>query len=237
MILKESYSAEWIRGIQQKYKSDPILMEKVIFALTLLEQLKVSGLDFIFKGGTSLILLLGELKRLSIDIDIIVTPENRDAMDVIFKKIIGFGVFEEYEINERTMHGNIPKVHYKFNYHSNISNKTEYILLDLLYEENLYLRTINVPVYSQLLQMDAGRTEVKVPTIDCILGDKLTAFAPNTTGIKYGVKKELEIIKQLFDIANLFDIAKDVNIVKGTFDKIVAQEIKYRGIKSDSESV
>jgi len=51
---------------------DPILIEKMIMALTLVEELQLSGLDFIFKGGTSLLLLLGTPQRFSIDIDILV---------------------------------------------------------------------------------------------------------------------------------------------------------------------
>jgi predicted nucleotidyltransferase component of viral defense system len=47
----------------------------MIYALYLLEQLQLSGLDFIFKGGTSLILLMKEPKRFSVDIDIIVSPK------------------------------------------------------------------------------------------------------------------------------------------------------------------
>jgi len=35
-------------------------MESMIYALYLLEQLQLTGLDFIFKGGTSLILLMEE---------------------------------------------------------------------------------------------------------------------------------------------------------------------------------
>ena len=35
-----------------------------------------NGLDFIFKGGTSLVLLLNDLKRFSVDVDII-TVESR----------------------------------------------------------------------------------------------------------------------------------------------------------------
>ena len=42
----------------------PILIEKLIMALTLLENLRNSGLDFVFKGGTSLILLFKTLLRL-----------------------------------------------------------------------------------------------------------------------------------------------------------------------------
>ena len=44
--------------------------------------------------------------------------------------------------------------------------------------------------------------------LDDILGDKLTAFAPNTTGIPYeksGLSRAMEIIKQLYDIGNLFE--------------------------------
>jgi hypothetical protein len=48
--------------------SDPILIEKMIMALTLVEGHRLSGLDFIFRGGTSLLLLSGEPRRFSIDI-------------------------------------------------------------------------------------------------------------------------------------------------------------------------
>ncbi len=50
---------------------------------------------------------------------------------------------------------------------------------------------------------------VNVPGKADMLGDKLTAFAPNTTGIRHfkGDKDcSMEIIKQLFDIASLFDV-------------------------------
>jgi len=63
MINIKSLSADWISEKRNIYKKDPSLMESMIHALYLLEQLKLSGLDFIFKGGTSLILLLEEPKR------------------------------------------------------------------------------------------------------------------------------------------------------------------------------
>lgn len=44
---------------------------------------------------------------------------------------------------------------------------------------------------------------VNMPTLECLLGEKLTAFAPHTTGVPLGKKKELEIAKQLFDVAIL----------------------------------
>lgn len=49
-------SLDWISGVAKKYpKSDISLIEKTIRALVLLEGLRKSSLDFIFKGGTALI--------------------------------------------------------------------------------------------------------------------------------------------------------------------------------------
>jgi hypothetical protein len=237
MILKESYSAEWIRGIQQEHRIDPILIEKVILALTLLEQLKISGLEFVFKGGTSLLLLFGEPRRLSIDIDIIVNPRQRTLLEGLLNMVVEQGVFNNYEKNERVMKADIPKAHYKFYFQSVITGRNDYVLLDVLFEENHYTQIINISVCSKFTKCDDNMTEVKIPSVNCILGDKLTAFAPNTTGIRYGDGKELEIIKQLFDVANLFDLADNLSIVKDNFDKIATQEIIYRGIELTSVDV
>lgn len=78
MIKKECMTTEWIRtiSVRNKYK-DLNLIEKVIRAMSLLEMLKLSGCPFCFKfkGGSALILILGEsAHRLSIDIDIICPP-------------------------------------------------------------------------------------------------------------------------------------------------------------------
>jgi predicted nucleotidyltransferase component of viral defense system len=57
-------------------RSSPDLDKKMIMALTLLENLRNSGLDFVFKGGTSLILLFKTPRRFSIDIDILLQDER-----------------------------------------------------------------------------------------------------------------------------------------------------------------
>ncbi|NEW84864.1 MAG: nucleotidyl transferase AbiEii/AbiGii toxin family protein, partial [Mariniphaga sp.] len=69
-----SLSADWLAEKRSKYGKDPNLMESMVHALYLLEQLKLTGLDFIFKGGTSLVLLMEQPRRFSVDIDIIVSP-------------------------------------------------------------------------------------------------------------------------------------------------------------------
>lgn len=59
--------------------ADLQLLEKTIGALYLLENLVSEVLKFIFKGGTSLVLLLNDLKRFSVDVDIITRRKQRKS--------------------------------------------------------------------------------------------------------------------------------------------------------------
>jgi len=227
MITSRSRSQEWIMGIRETaFGRDPILIEKMIMALTLLENLQSSGLDFIFKGGTSLILLFKTPRRFSIDIDILL-PDDQ-ALDNCFQAVIQQGIFQRYEENRRA--GDLPKAHYKFFFHSVIQNKESQILLDILFERNPYPKLVALSLETPLLAVDGEPVKVTCPAAECLLGDKLTAFAPHTTGIQYGLNKELEIAKQLFDIGLLFDVAQDVDLVSTTFETIAAQELVYRAL-------
>ncbi|MFA7449173.1 MAG: nucleotidyl transferase AbiEii/AbiGii toxin family protein, partial [Weeksellaceae bacterium] len=79
---------------------------------------------------------------------------------------------------------------------------------------------------------------VNVPSLEDILGDKLTAFAPNTTGIPYFKKDDsmsMEIIKQLYDIGNLFDAVNDIETIKTTFYRFAKTEIAYRNSEKITE--
>ena len=102
MILGSTYSAEYLHSLHSKYsnKIDINILERTVFAFGLLEALAKSNLKFIFKGGTSLILLCGIPKRLSTDIDIIVSPDIQ--VDEYLNKICNYledsipqGVFGE----------------------------------------------------------------------------------------------------------------------------------------------
>ena len=74
MVMAESFTCKHIQGIRSSYAVDSAILERSIFTLALLEALASVGMPFIFKGGTSLLLLLEQTKRLSTDIDIIVEP-------------------------------------------------------------------------------------------------------------------------------------------------------------------
>ena len=240
MIKKESLSADWISVKRKKYSKDPAIMEAMIYALYLLEHLKRTDLEFIFKGGTSLLLLMNQPKRFSVDIDIILEPSvTKEVLESHLSKITASSAFTEMELDERRSYQEgIPKAHYKFFYESNvgtrdregnvISNPQREILLDIVFEEDLYPEKVSKPVETEWLLQEGEPVQVVIPSIDSVTGDKLTAFAPNTTGVPYGVEKEKEIMKQLFDIGCLFDEMSDSEVVKQSFQSIVKSEIEYR---------
>ncbi len=223
-------SKNWIEGVAKKQKSDPILVEKVVRALYLLEQLQRSELNFIFKGGTALMLLLPEPKRLSIDLDIIVS-EGAGNIEGIFSRIIQDSDFIDCQIDERKNQSTIEKAHYKFYYKpvTNTLAEREYILVDILFEKSHYNEHIHeIEISSNFSSNDGEPIFVTVPVPEALLGDKLTAYAPNTTGVLYGQEKQVEIIKQLFDIGHLFNLIEGTAIVSLVFDQFAKTELVYR---------
>ena len=240
MIKNESLSSDWISERRKKFSKDPAIMEAMIYALYLLEQLKLTDLEFIFKGGTSLVLLMEQPKRFSVDIDIILSPKiSKVMLEKHLSKIVSSSAYIKMELDEkRSYQKGIPKAHYKFYYESNIgtrhkegnviSNPQREILLGIIFAENPYPVTVNRPIETEWLLQEGVVVKVRMPDIDSIVGDKLTAFAPNTTGVPYGSDKEKEIMKQLFDVGCLFDELTDIEVVKQSFRKAVKSEIEYR---------
>lgn len=100
--------------------------------------------------------------------------------------------------------------------------------MDVLFENNCYPNIINLPVSCLWVSVQEPVPEVNVPCINSILGDKLTVFAPNTTGIRYNTGKHIEIIKQLYDIGKLVDNLTDFEAVKNSFQRIAHAQIAYR---------
>ena len=235
MIDHTVYTREWIDTLARKYpKTDKILIEKAVRALSLLDGLQATGLDFIFKGGTALMLMLKDPRRLSIDIDVLIPDKPRD-LNTYFDQIIQQGTFHRYQEDERMANSAIDKAHYKFfytpAYHTH--SREEYILLDVLFAANQYPALTKIPISSPLLKLSEDPQFVRTPSIAHILGDKLTAFAPNTSGIPYYKGKtsmSMEIMKQLFDIASLFDKLETPGEVGQTFSRIAALELKHRSL-------
>ncbi len=240
MILPESYTPDWIRKKRKNYRNNapnPSIMEKVIYALSLVEQLAQTDLSFTFKGGTSLLLILPEPKRFSIDVDI-VTTESRENIEAVLTGICSGGIFSKFELDERRSYKpGIPKAHYKLTFFSQSDKKELWILLDILFEEHGYPALVQAPIINEWIQTDDTLVTVQIPSADSITGDKLTAFAPNTVGIRFRVEdtdggiteKQMEVMKQLFDIGILFDRISNLDHLKQSFSTASQKEISYRG--------
>ena len=242
MISSESFSREWIsqKSIELDYK-DKLLLEKVIRAFSLLEMLVDAGAPIVFKGGSSLLLILKDsLNRLSIDVDVICPPGEQ--IQNYLKGLDAHGFTNIIPI--RTEHGgkHLPASHYKSFYELTFGTEEledAFIRLDVLFEENPYAHTQTLPIDSPFLKQEGAPLMVKVPSKEDLLGDKLTAFGPNSIGIPYYKEERdgnmrrcsLEIIKQLFDISRLFEVVDDFADTYKSFLKVSAVELGYRGMQ------
>lgn len=242
MIKDKCFTEEWLDQFKKQKdhkRIDKIILEKMIYALHLLERIKANGLEFVFKGGTSLVLLLQEGNRFSIDIDIICKTDRKE-LEEILNKLIETSHFSEWKLVEhRSYQPGVPKAHYKFSFDSKQQGSGT-ILLDVLIENSIYPAQVELPVNAKWIETEE-ETMVTVPTIDSITGDKLTTFAPNTIGIPYFKGKDkqpfsMELCKQLFDLSKLFEKIEDIEMVAKSFKAFAEQEINFRkNVNKDNE--
>jgi hypothetical protein len=241
MINQKEITNEWLSKVSKENKNaDKILVEKVVRALLLLEGLVKQKVPFLFKGGTALMLHFNSTRRLSIDIDIMLPQEIENLEQTLNLLALEQG-FLRKELQHRDTKSKIKKEHYKFFYTPlhNTNKVEEYVLLDILYEEANYSKIILLPIQSTFVPIIDTPLNVNVPILEDILGDKLTAFAPNTTGIPYFKKEDsmsMEIIKQLYDIGNLFDVVNELSVIRTTFYRFAKTELAYRNSDNMNEA-
>ena len=233
MLLPENYTAKHISELRKSTGADPSILERTVFAFGLLEAIRKVGMPFIFKGGTSLLISLKQPRRLSTDIDIIVKPGT--DIDSFIEKANAIFPFYSFEEDYRKGKNGIEKRHFRFHFQSPITEKEINILLDVVFEDNPYIEITERPIRSSLLLCDKEDITITLPDKNCILGDKLTAFAPHTTGIPFGINKELEIIKQMFDCWTLLQEMDNYNLVTEVYDQISRIELGYRGLDATPE--
>lgn len=137
MIDYNAIDIHWIEKVSKaNRKADMTLVEKTIRAFVLLEGLATAGLPFVFKGGTSLMLLTKSSKRMSIDIDIIM-PDVPAHLTETLEDIAKKQGFIWVEPQERNGVAKVPKLHYKFWYNPihRTANNEDCVLLDILTEQ------------------------------------------------------------------------------------------------------
>lgn len=235
MIDPHSFTEGHIKEVRENSKRDPGLIERTVFALGLLEATSRSGLPFIFKGGSSLLLLLEKPRRFSTDIDIMVSPGTN--IEHYLNAATEIWPFVKMAEQVREASSNIEKRHFKFSYQSPLFHREQQILLDVLFEDSPFKTIVRKEIRSELLVTSMPGISVEIPSKNCLLADKLTAFAPHTTGIQFNHDKELEIIKQFFDISVLAGQLDDFAEVRSVFPEIAETELSYRSLDLSPDDV
>ena len=227
MIRSHCFQRAWIDSKRTELAvADAVLLEKCIHALQLLGLLAGSPLEFVFKGGTSMLMLLERLRRLSIDIDI--ATEAPEATDLAFlQNLTRDTPFTRVEPDDRGDNRLPRRSHFKFYYPSVYSQRDDYVMLDVLQEGNLYPAVQRKTIRTAFIETERD-IEVTTPTVDTLLADKLTAFAPNTVGVRLTPDSNMQVIKQVVDVGELFTQAADLPQIRQTYAAICAAEIGYR---------
>lgn len=234
MIAEICFTADWLDKKRKELKGvDPSLLERALHAFALLGHLAESDLKFVFKGGTSLLLHVPVIRRLSIDIDILCSAPTAE-LDRVLAEVAKVPPFIRYEEDERGSRGLPERRHFKFFYTPLVvGNPAPYVFLDVVEEPHVPHEVTVKPIMPDILEI---RREifVTVPTVESLLADKLTAFAPRTTGVPFASNNgkpadTMQIVKQLFDVGELFSLAEDLAAVRRVYQKVYAQENVYRG--------
>lgn len=228
MIALQCFDRDWItRQAKVTGSRNPVMLEKAIVALQLLGHLVEAELPLQFKGGTSLLLRLSPPRRLSIDVDI-VTQATAEDLRIALEKVSKLPPFAGYEHDADRDRDLPPKKHFRIFYPSAVEpGKRDHILLDVLFEAEEAPHCEPVIIVTPFLTPER-EVRVLVPTVNSLLGDKLTAFAPRTIGILHHPLRRTDIVKQLFDVAALFDAATDLRVAAEVYAKVHARQLVYR---------
>ena len=215
----------------------PDLLEKCLVAMELVGRLQASGLPLIFKGGTSLLLHVQPIRRLSIDADIATEAPAELVEEQLNRVVIGQPPFVGWERQIHRDRESPPTRHYKITYRSQVLQKDWTILLDVLAEAPAYPEIIGIVPTLDFARVD-DPVAIRVPSVAGLLGDKLAAFAPTTIGILYepktrggddgGEQRPIRICKQLFDVATLFDVVDNLESAATRYQTVLAEQNRYR---------
>lgn len=239
MIDPECFRLPWLQAQATRlHVRDKALLERCIHALELVARLRHAGLDFVFKGGTSLVLHLQPFHRLSIDVDIACNASLPEIKRVLQQVTYPSQPFKRYTHQVHRDRDEPPTKHFLLSFDSAVRPGHEaHILLDVLFETSIYPDIIEKNISVDFIRtVDPAR--IPVPSVDCLLGDKLAAFAPSTIGVLYEPPinragdpmepQQTRVAKQLYDVAELFGVAHSLDTIRHTYEAILPAQNAYR---------
>jgi hypothetical protein len=207
---------------KHRFNAPATLAEEAVHCLELVAELVEAGLSFQFKGGNSLLLILPEPKRFSIDVDI-ATDASREQIEHCLDAIVQqFQVFKRWEKRQHKTKPWLPIASYYLYFGSVINEGTETsIMLDAQLRRSPY-KTGKKKIECGKLYKSATLVELPLPS--SIIGDKLLTLGPNTLGIPVGKGKEAQRLKHVFDVSRLLAVQPLLSEIRESFTACLRHE-------------
>lgn len=197
------------------------LCELVVHCLELVSQLSSRELDYRFKGGNSMLLLLEDPQRFSIDVDIVTTVSKEEMIALVNSIAADCDLFTRAESRAPRTKPWLPMISFKLFFDSVYGGEDHNVMLDVVLEPPPYPGVRKRVRCGDLYQSDQ---EVELPSISGLIGDKLLTLGPDTLGIPTGKGKEAHRLKHVFDVAALSRHEHDVAAVKHSVVGCMEQE-------------
>ena len=203
------------------------LCELVVHCLELVSQLAHRGLDFRFKGGNSLLVLLEDPQRFSIDVDIVTTVKKDELIQLVESVARECSAFDRWEVRQPKTKPWLPMLSFKLFFRSQYQPEHEaYVMLDAVLKPPPYTG-VRRPV--RCADIYQSPLEVEVPSISGLIGDKLLTLGPSTLGIPLGKAKEAQRLKHVFDVALLARTGYELEDVRSSVRGCIEQELEIQG--------
>jgi hypothetical protein len=199
-----------------------VLAEQAVHCLELVAELSRAGLDFTFKGGNSLLLLLSDPRRFSIDVDI-TTREKREKIGRCIDSILAkHRVFSRVRHRQHKTKPWLPMTSYELFYPSHFTESGEnFVMLDVMFTPSAYPTFRKRAACKDLYRSNAL---VRLPRVSSLIGDKLLTLGPHTLGIPLGRNKEAQRLKHAHDVSLLADHRPGLPEIRKAVRACMAQE-------------
>jgi hypothetical protein len=230
---KVHFTAEHIS--RHRLNASPELAEQAVHCLELVAELSEGGLSYQFKGGNSLLLILSEPKRFSIDVDI-ASDRTREEIEAVLDAVVPkYGVFTRWERRQHKTKPWLPLSSYYLYYKSVVTDAPDTnIMLDVQMRRSAYKTEFKPVRCGDLYVSDA---KVELPRPSSIISDKLLTLGPSTLGIPLGKGKEAQRIKHIYDVSRLAATLPDVGEMRESFRNCLKQENELQNTNSSVDEV
>jgi len=218
----------------QKQDAPALLAEQAVRCLELVAELSNEKLDFLFKGGNSLLLILDKPRRFSIDVDI-ATDEPRDRLDEIVNRLPEkYGVFKRIEKRQHKTKPWLPMVSYFLYYDTAFGGTETFIMLDAMLKKSAYPSQKKKIVCGKLF---SSTVKVELPKVSSIVSDKLLTLGPTTLGIPLGKNKAAQRLKHVHDVSLLLERNPNLSEMRTALHSCLRQELELQERKITLDDV